>query len=326
MTLCVDRPAKRPVPEPTVRPVAKRPARSWITARGVVRVGVLLVVLGIATLTLRDRLPDGTAVLAALRSADAGWLALAAVAIFVSMGMFARQQRRLLTAFGVTLARHRALALAFSRSAMSISLPAGSVVSAGYAFRQFLAGGADKRAATTVMVLSGVISAAALVVLYASGVLASTFFDISGAWQANPTLALTACAMLVVTIGFLVRYASRSVATRHWVLALAAAVANWSADLLCLIFVAHAFDLPVSLAALGVVYLTVQIVRQIPLTPGGIGVIEASLLAGLVSAGAGDAAAAATVVTYRLLSCWLIIPVGFIGWLVLRRSAAAQMS
>lgn len=285
-----------------------------------------MLVFAIAALTLRDRLPDGTAVLAALRGADHAWVILAAVAIYVSMGMFARQQRRLLTAFGVTLPRHRALALAFSRSAMSISLPAGSVVSAGYAFRQFLAGGADKRVATTVMVLSGVISAAALVVLYSSGVLATTIFDISAAWRAHPMLALSAGAMLAVTIGVLVRYASRSVAPRHWLLALAAALANWSADLLCLIFVAHAFDLPVSIAALGAVYLSVQVVRQIPLTPGGIGVIEASLLAGLISAGAGDAAAAATVVTYRLLSCWLIIPVGFLGWLVLRRTAKPQIS
>jgi hypothetical protein len=70
---------------------------------------------------------------------------------------------------------------------------------------------------------------------------------------------------------------------------------------------------------LGAVYLTVQIVRQIPLTPGGIGVIELSLLAGLVSAGAGEAAAAATVLVYRLLSCWLIIPVGLLCWTLLRR-------
>jgi uncharacterized protein (TIRG00374 family) len=112
---------------------------------------------------------------------------------------------------------------------------------------------------------------------------------------------------------------SRAVPGRHWGLALAAAVANWLTDLLCLYAAARAFSLPLDVVTLGAVYLTVQVVRQIPLTPGGIGVIEISLLAGLVSAGAGEAAAAATVLVYRLLSCWLIIPVGVLAWAGLRR-------
>jgi hypothetical protein len=111
----------------------------------------------------------------------------------------------------------------------------------------------------------------------------------------------------------------RAVPGRHWGLALAAAVVNWLTDLLCLYAAARAFSLPLDVVTLGAIYLTVQIVRQIPLTPGGIGVIELSLLAGLVSAGAGEAAAAATVLVYRLLSCWLIIPVGLVGWALLRR-------
>jgi uncharacterized membrane protein YbhN (UPF0104 family) len=110
---------------------------------------------------------------------------------------------------------------------------------------------------------------------------------------------------------------SRDVGGRHWGLALAAALTNWLTDLLCLYAAARAFHLPVSLAQLAAVYLTVQVVRQIPLTPGGIGVIEVSLLTGLVSAGAGEASAA--VLVYRLLSCWLIIPVGLLCWLILRR-------
>jgi len=119
---------------------------------------------------------------------------------------------------------------------------------------------------------------------------------------------------------------SREVAGRHWALALAAATANWLTDLLCLAAAARAFHLPVGPVELGAVYLTVQLVRQIPLTPGGIGVIEVSLLAGLVSAGAAEAPAAAAVLVYRLLSCWLILPVGFLGWLVLRRPVRSGRS
>lgn len=83
----------------------------------------LAAVLAIVVGTLRDRVPSPGEIGAALRQADPRWLAVAAAAEFVSMGMFARQQRRLLTAFGVTLQRRRILALSYSRSAISISLP-----------------------------------------------------------------------------------------------------------------------------------------------------------------------------------------------------------
>ncbi len=121
-------------------------------------------------------------------------------------------------------------------------------------------------------------------------------------------------------------HGARAVARRDWVLALAAATANWLTDLLCLAAAARAFHLPLSLWELAAIYLTVQVVRQIPLTPGGIGVIEMSLLAGLLSAGASEAPAAATVLAYRLLSCWLIIPMGLIGWLILRYGKPSLLS
>ena len=57
-----------------------------------------------------------------------------------------------------------------------------------------------------------------------------------------------------------------------------------------------------------------QLVRQIPATPGRIGVIEASLILALGAAGAGQAPAAAAVLIYRLLSCWTVLPIGLLCW------------
>ncbi|HZD98612.1 MAG TPA: lysylphosphatidylglycerol synthase domain-containing protein, partial [Micromonosporaceae bacterium] len=99
--------------------------------------------------------------------------------------------------------------------------------------------------------------------------------------------------------------------------------ANWLTDLLCFAASARAFGLPVGFATLATIYLGAQIIRQIPLTPGGVGLIETGLLAGLASAGAGAAAAAATVLTYRVLSNWLIVPIGGLAWFGLRRPPAA---
>jgi|SRR6476469_1414550 len=334
---------------------------------GSVKAAAVLALLIVAVISLRGKLPSVTAVIDAITDADTSWLAVAVVAEFVSMGMFARQQRRLLTAFGVRMTRHRALALSYSRSAIAISLPAGSAISAAYAFRQFRTGGASRRTAATVMVLSGLLSFAALLLLYGTGVLAAAAVHLGEAWSdgsSSMRVSVVLAFALATIVGLFAwqsswqlhrtgvrstqerrctqhdvgtRFprldrlltpladaltSSRDVGGRHWTLALGAAVANWLTDLLCLYAAASAFHLPVSLAAIGAVYLTVQVVRQVPLTPGGIGVIEVSLLAGLVSAGAGNADAAATVLVYRLLSCWLIIPVGFLCWLVLRRTSS----
>jgi uncharacterized membrane protein YbhN (UPF0104 family) len=299
-------------------------------------------VIAVMLVTLRDKLPAPDQVLVALHTADIHWLLVAGLAEFASMSTFARQQRRLLLAFGVSMPRHRALALSYSRSAISISLPAGSAVSAGYAFRQFRAGGATRASATAVMVLSGVLSFAGLALLYATGALTVV-------WQTHPVIVSVGAVAALGILGWLANRlthqeqheprphtgklapvldalaTARDVAPRHWALALGAAVVNWMTDLLCLYASARAFGLTLGLVPIAGVYLTVQILRQIPLTPGGIGVIEVGLLTGLVSAGAAEPAAAAAVLSYRLLSCWLVLPLGLLGWFVLRKEKQSDL-
>ncbi len=90
------------------------------------------------------------------------------------------------------------------------------------------------------------------------------------------------------------------------------------ADLPCLIAVGYAFGLTVSVVQFAGAYLAVQIVRQIPITPGGIGVIEASLVVALVAAGAPYVTAAAVGIVYRVLSCWAIVPTGLLVRVALR--------
>jgi hypothetical protein len=58
-----------------------------------------------AVVALRGVVPRPAAVLVALHTATAGWLAVAAVAEALSMDMFTRQHRRLLNAFGVAFSR-----------------------------------------------------------------------------------------------------------------------------------------------------------------------------------------------------------------------------
>ncbi|GAA1621323.1 hypothetical protein GCM10009679_27710 [Saccharothrix algeriensis] len=119
---------------------------------------------------------------------------------------------------------------------------------------------------------------------------------------------------------------STTIPARDRLGALGYAAANWAADLACLAAVAQAFQLPLDLLQLGTIYVVVQLVRQIPISPGGLGVIEASLLTALTTAGADEVTATAVVIGYRLLSCWLIIPVGLTTWAFLRRATPAPLA
>jgi putative heme transporter len=336
----------------------------WRRLRWVVLLGALVA----AVLVLRGRLPGPAAVLAAIRTASPGWLLLAAALEAISMGMFARQQRRLLRAFGVRMSLPRALALTFSRTAMTVALPAGSAVSAGYAYQEFRARGASRATASTVTVLSGVASVAGLLALYLTGALGSAVPWLVAAWRAEPAsvsvtvglAVLTAATLLAMLLALgwsvlhpgpgvtparsarpargLTRWRAaaqartavaqaareaRELPIRHWYVVIALAAANWLADLACLAAVAHAFHLSIGLFPVASAYLAVQVVRQIPVTPGGTGLVETSLLAGLVSAGAAHAPAAAVVLGYRLLSCWVMLPIGLLAWLAMRASRGA---
>ena len=308
-------------------------------------------------LTLRGKLPDAGDLLAALRTANPFWLVAAACAEAFSLRAFARQQRRLLRAFGVPTSMHRAMALTVSRSAIAIGLPAGSAVSSGFAYRQFRAWGASRQTATTVMILSGVLSFAGLAMLYLAGTAAHLLGRLGDVVRDHSdeagALGVLAAVISVAVIGSLltrehaaapavltddaaptpggwlvgkiapVREALRaagSVPWRHWHVALLCAVLSWVADLACLLAATHAFHLPFGFVDLAAPYLAIQLIRQVPVTPGGIGLIEASLLTALVSAGAAQAPAAAAVLGYRLFSYWLILPAGLFAWLSIRRA------
>jgi glycosyltransferase 2 family protein len=78
---------------------------------------------------------------------------------------------------------------------------------------------------------------------------------------------------------------------------------------------ANAFDGGVSLAEVGAVYLGASLLAAAAPTPGGLGAMEAALVAGFTAIGMNGAIAVATVLSYRLATYWLpILP----GWISLR--------
>jgi uncharacterized membrane protein YbhN (UPF0104 family) len=316
-------------------------------------VGGPVAIIAVAATTLRSHLPDAGSFLEALRHADPVWLILAAAAQAISMAMFARQHTTLLRGFHVPLSNRRSLAITYASTAISVTMPAGGLLAAGFTFAQWRSRGATRAIGATVMVLSGIVSFLGLVGLYLvgsgaalavhpqllraigtpavlsiAGILAALAL-LAARRHARPTRPPRQRAVKPATRPHWVNRltssarqlwrAARALPWRYTVSALAFAVTNWLTDLLCLVLTARALHLRLGLLPLAGVYLAVQIVRQAPLTPGGVGLIEVSLLAGLAAAGAAHSDAAAVVIIYRVLSCWLILPIGALSWSVLHR-------
>nr|GID87835.1 hypothetical protein Ade03nite_67590 [Actinoplanes derwentensis] len=271
---------------------------------------MLLVLAGLgAVIALRGRLPDPGETLAVLGAVDGWWAAAAVVAALGSQLAFADQQRRLLAGFGVRVPAGRVIAMTLGRSAMSMTLPAGSAVSAAFAFRIYRRYGAATSVAVTVTAVSGLLSMVALALLYLAGWLVSTP-------AAVPWAILGAAAVLPLL--FWGRGLLAKVPRQVWTGGLGAAVVNWALDMFCLVAAAAACQVTLGWWELALIYLAVQVVRQVPLTPGGVGLIEASMLAGLIAAGMPEVTAAAVVLLYRLVSFWMILPMGLAGWLAIR--------
>ncbi|MEU5943530.1 lysylphosphatidylglycerol synthase transmembrane domain-containing protein [Micromonospora sp. NPDC047548] len=332
------------------------PSGSWRT-RWIRLLAVAVSVVALAAVGLRGRLPDPNEFLTALTGAKYGWVALAALLQAVSIAAFAGQQQHLLGALGVRIRRRRLMAITLARTAISISVPAGGAVATGYAIREYERAGVAREIGAVCAVVSGLASIGALALIYAGGgaVLLTYSSTTSLAWRplivVAALVALTGAAVALGRRltdepldakpakhrGHVARYlhnllvsardawrAGAGLRARDWWAVVGYGAANWLTDLFCLAACTRALGLPVDLITLAGIYLGVQIVRQVPLTPGGIGVIETALVAGLTTSGATAVSATAAVLIYRLLSCWLLIPVGGVAGLVLRRPGSGR--
>jgi uncharacterized protein (TIRG00374 family) len=96
------------------------------------------------------------------------------------------------------------------------------------------------------------------------------------------------------------------------------AAANWLLDAASLWVFLLAFGSVVSPIDVLVAYGLANILAVIPLTPSGLGVIELTIVAVLKGFGVPGAAAAAGVLSWRLVNFWLPIPFGGVSYLSLR--------
>jgi uncharacterized membrane protein YbhN (UPF0104 family) len=91
---------------------------------------------------------------------------------------------------------------------------------------------------------------------------------------------------------------------------------------LALTVACRAYGISLSVPVVLAIYLGASAIASVAPTPGGLGAIEATLVAGLAAAGAQAGPAVSAVLTYRLVTYWFPVIPGVVAYRSLRRSGA----
>lgn len=332
---------------------ALRAAVPWL--RRLLTVGAL-VFAGLAAYDRRHELAQAAHLLGRI---DLMWLSVAIGCQVASMVVFARLQRWLLRAGGVRVGLGTMVEITLAANALGTSLPGGAAWSATWAFSQLRRRGADRVLAVWVLLVAGALASFALFVLVTIG---SWVAGPAGpAAQARPVTA--ALAAIPVVAGLTWYLASRIPAVRHalvrawraaevvpgasrlgrgvaglmrrlgtvqpgplgWLEVFGLALANWLYDAACLTSCLLALHVHVPWADMLFIYALTQIAASLPITPGGLGVVEGSLALLLVAYGVPATGGLAAVLLYRIVSFWALVPVGWVIWLLLEVAIRARV-
>jgi uncharacterized protein (TIRG00374 family) len=109
-----------------------------------------------------------------------------------------------------------------------------------------------------------------------------------------------------------------------WLRALLATVGRWAFDYATLLAALAAVGSRPAPAVVLIAFCTAQLLTQVPVTPGGLGFVEAGLTATLTLAGVRADDAVLATFAYRLFSYWLPLPVGVVSYVLHRRRFAAS--
>jgi uncharacterized protein (TIRG00374 family) len=292
------------------------------------------------------------------------WLAVAGIAEALSIVAFAALQRRLLAAGRVSLGMTPLTGITLAGNAIENSLPGGTIFSAVFGFRQFRHRGADDVLAGWTLVGATALSQITLIILAGIGLSAATgtgtaldlveviagMVVLAGVivflWTRRAAIAGLLVRPLqlvqrlfhrptgdvrVLVQRALGRMAAITPSRTDWAVAGSYAMANWLLDVVCLIVAFLAVGASVPWRALFLAYSAAQLATNLPITPGGLGVVEGSLTIALVAYGGGKAETVAAVLLYRLISFWALLPLGWISWALVsvdvrRRAQPARLA
>jgi putative heme transporter len=322
----------------------KKVRRRWWK---VVRTALTLIMIALAIYFLADRAHEIQAAWYLVRKAQLRWIGAAVLFEAASMVVFARIQRRLLRAGGVLLPLRTMVEITLAGNAVAATLPGGVAWAAAWAFGQLRRRGVDRFLRVWMFLVAGALSSFALFVVVGGGIwLAGNKGPVAGLRWGALVLAMIPVAALALyplratrpvkalvskikaTLSSLpggkrVAKATRSLFTRieavhlspaEWAEVLCFALLNWLYDCAVLIVSLLAVGVAVPWRGIFVIYGITQIAAALPITPGGLGVVEGSLAALLHAYGVHTQGAIATVIVYRFVSFWGMVPVGWLVW------------
>ncbi|MCU1493110.1 MAG: hypothetical protein JWO62_874 [Acidimicrobiaceae bacterium] len=275
------------------------------------------------------------------------WLLGAIASEVVSFVWFGVLQRRLLACGDIKVDIRYATVLSLAAGAIADSLPAGPAFSSIYAFRQYRRRGADDALAGWTLLATLVCAALSLALIATAGVLLATSesaaYDLVGVTVGVLALAVVADAVVWqrqwlarvmiaalrlsrrlfhqptreavdIVDDLLARLTSVHLTWRDLGTTILAGLGNWAFDCGCLACSFMAVGAGVPWRGLLLAYGAGQLAANLPITPGGLGVVEGSLTIALVAFGGVEVSTVAAVLCYRIVSFWGYLPVGWTAW------------
>jgi hypothetical protein len=306
-----------------------------------------------AAIVVLERTSIGHSLAAAIH-ADGYWVGATFAFELASIMTFARTQRIILREIGGHISIPWMAATATIGNAISFTLPLiGPGAGTAFTFQRFVRFGSDPAAATWALGTAWMLSSAAWTVMLVVGasVSGSLAASLAGAFT-SAVILLGAIAMIAglrrprfrrlasnVSLRFerftarlrgrmaqptvdtvdqsLFRFLSFRMTRRRWAEAGALSLINWFSGAACLVAAILSVRAQVPWREVLLVYGAGATVSTFNLTPGGFGVVEATLTAGLVGSGMSSKSALGAVLIFRTATFWVPIAAGWcLYWLV----------
>ena len=330
---------------------AESRSRWWVVLRRIGGPAIrLLIVAAVVEFFLLPQIAGARNAIHELSGISGTWLAIGLAAQLLSLLSYARLTQVSLESRGVGF--RQLLRIDMATLAVSHVVPAGSAVGIGLGYRLLVRSGVPSERAVTGKALQTVGSAVVLNLMLGGALIAALLLHGS-----NPLYAPIAAVGIALILGagvgavliarsegrltrFVVRLLSKIPKVdpdsgRRLVAALAGtvrrlggdrrflvrvigwAILNWLLEAFALWACVRAFGHSLGPVGLLVAYGLANVAAALPLTPGGLGIVEGILVPTLVAFDTARSVAILGVITFRLASFWLPIPLGFMSYAAL---------
>ena len=334
-----------PPPAGAGRGGGKRRRSGWQRAWPFIRVVFGLALAGFAAWAVIGRKGELAGATSYLDHMDWVWLVVAIVLEVGSIVAYGALQRQILLSGDLDLGLPMSTAITLAYNSLTNSLPGGVAWGSLFSYHQFRRRGADETLSVWAIVADNVCAAVTLAALATVGLVVAGSSQSSGLGVVAPTFGVIVGIVVVVAVawrrgllralatgavGLVKRLTGRPRATpravvdrtfdrltavtpsrRQWGVALFWAMANWVLDCGCLVAAFGVVGSPVPWRGVLLAYGAGQLAANLPVTLGGLGVVEGSITIALVAYGGAETTTVAAVLVYRLLSFWASLPIGW---------------